>query len=417
MTQAAIPADPVDAIAAVNGGRDPRLLRRKFDAMAAEPFVFLRATAMVAHAALDAQALPSPVGWVCGDLHLQNFGCFRGANRLVYFDLNDFDEAARLPLAVDLLRLLSSILAAAPGLGLAREPARELAVHALAGYAAALVRGKAFWLERDTARGPIRDLLEQVATRRRRSLLAHRTELHGARRVFRIDGQRYLALPPQRGLRERLEAALHGLSILYERPAYFQSRDFARRVAGMGSLGVARYVALVRGRGDPDKNALIDFKQACASSAVAALPAWPQPPWADEAQRVVLVQDICQAACPAYLTAMPIDGRACVVRELQPVEDRIGLEHLARQPQRLATTISEMAAVAAFAHLRGAGRRGAAEADMLIDFGRQLIERPRPWLDGARRADAANTAAFRAFRAAWRRKDARLARLCEVGDR
>jgi len=30
-------------------------------------------------------------------------------------------------------------------------------------------------------------------------------------------------------------------------------------------------VALVRGRGDPDRNALIDFKQAASSSAAAAL--------------------------------------------------------------------------------------------------------------------------------------------------
>jgi hypothetical protein len=132
---------------------------------------------------------------------------------------------------------------------------------------------------------------------------------------------------------------------------------------------------------------------------------------------VVLVQDICQAACPAYLTAMPVAGRACVVRELQPVEDRVGLEHLARQPRRLGGTIAELAKVAAYAHLRGAGRRGAAEADALIEFGRRLIEQPRPWMEAARRADAVNVTAHRAFRAAWRRHDARLARLCEVDDR
>jgi len=404
--------DPVDSIVAVNRGREPVLLARKFDSMAADPFAFLRASAGLAHADLDLPALPaSPLGWVCGDMHLGNFGCFRGANRLVYFDLNDFDEAARLPLAVDLLRFLASILVSAPGLTVTRTEARELAARALASYGAALERGKALWLERDTARGPIRSLLEQVATRRRRSLLARRTQLQRGQRALRIDDLHYLGLRPQVDPIEAIEKALGELGQRFEQPVFFRRRDIARRVAGMGSLGVARYVALVRGRGDPDKNALIDFKRAVPSSAVESLPTYPQPSWPDEAQRVVSVQDICQAACPAFLTAIVICGEAYVARELQPVEDRVALAHLVRQPRRLAETLAEMAQVAAYAHLRGAGRRGSAEVDAMIGFGQELIERPRPWLEAARRADAANTAAFRRFRAAWRRHDPRLMRL------
>jgi len=407
--------DPVDSIVAVNRGRNPALLARKFEAMASDSFAFLRASAVLAHAGLELDTLSSsPIGWVCGDLHLGNFGCFRGVNRLVYFDLNDFDEAARLPLAVDLLRFLCSILAAAPGLRLGREEARELVGRALEGYGGALLRGKALWLERDTARGPIRALLEQVTTRRRRDLLVRRTELNRGRRRLRIDGVHCLPMPPQDGLRAQLERALMGLGQLYEQPAFFVPRDVARRVAGMGSLGLARYVYLVRGRGDPDRNALIDFKQAAASSAASQFPFYPQPDWADEAQRVVLVQDLCQAACPAYLTAMPIGGRAHVIRELQPVEDRVALEHLTREPRRLAETLAQMAMVAAYAHLRGAGRRGAAGADVLIEFGREILAHPRPWLDAARRADARNTAAYRGFRAAWHRRDRRLTGLCRV---
>jgi len=410
-----VASDPVDSIAAINRGRDPLLLSRKFEAMAADPFAFLRASAPVAHAALDLAALPpAPIGWVCGDLHLSNFGCFRGLNRLVYFDLNDFDEAARLPVSVDLLRFLASILASAPKLGLARQAAGEVADRALARYAAGLARGKPFWLERDTARGPIQALLEQVMTRRRRDLLARRTELQRGRRRFLIDNLRLLPFPQDAELRDRLAAALSALGQLYESPEFFRPRDFARRVAGMGSLGLARYVVLVRGRGDPDRNALIDFKLAAPSSAAAAMPGFKQVAWLDEAQRVVTVQDLCQAACPAYLTAMPIGGRAFVVRELQPVEDRVALDHLTRQPRRLAQTLGEMAEVAAWAQLRGAGRIGCTGPDPMIEFGHQLLLRPHPWLDAARRADSKNTAAFRKFRSAWRRRDARLANLCEL---
>ncbi|HUD25156.1 MAG TPA: DUF2252 family protein [Burkholderiaceae bacterium] len=407
--------DPVEAIVAVNRGRDPLLLARKFEAMATDRFAFLRATAGLAHASLDLAALPpAPTAWVCGDLHLNNFGCFRGLNRLVYFDLNDFDEAARLPLSVDLLRLLGSMLTAAPGLGLTREEALALAADALIHYAEALARGKPLWLEPETARGPIRTLLEQVISRRRRDLLARRTDVRRGRRTIRIDNQRALPLPAEDEMRDQLADALKSLGHLYETPEYFLPRDFARRVAGMGSLGLPRYVALVRGRGDPDRNALIDFKLAAPSSASAALPRFQQIAWADEAQRVVTVQDMCQAACPAFLTAMPIGGRAFVVRELQPVEDRIALEHLGRQPKRLGDTWNTMAELAAYAQLRGAGRMGGASPDAMIEFSVEVMAQPRPWLDAAREVDARNTAAHRRFRAAWRQRDPRLTRWCKV---
>ena len=401
--------DPVEAIVAVNRGRDPALLARKFAAMASDAFAFLRASAGLAHSALDLAALPqSPVGWVCGDMHLNNFGCFRGLNRLVYFDMNDFDEAARLPLAVDLLRFLGSILTAAPGFALTRQEAQTVAGVALHRYAEALARGKALWLEPETARGAIRALLEQVSSRRRRDLLARHTEVIMGRRHLCIGDPRVPRLPQDSPWRNLLTGALASLGELYESREFFLPRDFARRIAGMGSLGLPRYAALVRGRADPDRNALIDFKLAAPSSAVHALPRFEQPAWADEAQRVVDVQDICQASCPAYLTAMPIGGRPFVVRELQPVEDRVALEQLARRPKRFVDALSSMADVAAYAHLRAAGRLGAASPETMVEFGFELMAQPKPWIDAAREVDAHNSRAQRVFRTAWRQRDPRL---------
>jgi uncharacterized protein (DUF2252 family) len=245
-------------------------------------------------------------------------------------------------------------------------------------------------------------------------LLARRTELLRGRRTILIDELHCLALPPASELPDLLAEALESLGQLYESPEFFQPRDFARRIAGMGSLGLPRYVALVRGRGDPDRNALIDFKLAAPSSGSSALPQFEQPPWSDQAQRVVTVQDICQAACPAYLTAMLINGRPFVVRELQPVEDRIALDRLAQQPKRLTDTLGNMADVAAYAQLRGAGRIGAASPDSMIEFGFELMSHPRPWIDATRDVDARNAQAYRTFRAAWRQRDPRLTGLCQL---
>jgi len=406
-------ADAIDLIVQVNRGRVPQLLQRKFDAMAEDRFAFLRATAMLGHRTPDFSALPAtPLGWVCGDLHLQNFGCFRGLNRLVYFDLNDFDEAARLPVSVDLLRFLGSIYSAAPGMGLERSAADAMVQLALTAYGAALVRGKAFWLERETASGPIGGLLRQASTRKRRSMLGPRTHMLGSDRQIKVDGVRYLPVAGHAAIRAQIGNALEDLARLFGNREFFALRDVAFRVAGMGSLGVPRYVALVRGKGDPDRNALIDFKKAVPSAAARALPQYEQPRWSSEAARVVGVQDVCQAASPAYLSAMHLGSSAFVVRELQPVEDKMALAPLALRINRLDETLQAMARLSAYAQLRSAGRMGAAPVDDLMAFGHELQRRPRRWIEAARAVDAANSAAFATFHSAWHDGDERLHALC-----
>ncbi|MEB3324694.1 MAG: DUF2252 family protein [Cyanobacteriota bacterium] len=137
--------------------------------------------------ALDA----TPTAWICGDLHLENFGSYKGDNRLVYFDINDFDEAARAPAAWDLARILSSLWTARKGLHLDKGQADSLSQIFLEAYRQELRMGKARWLERATAQGMIRDLLKGLKNRSRQSLIKDRTEPGGKRLL--IDGTRTLA--------------------------------------------------------------------------------------------------------------------------------------------------------------------------------------------------------------------------------
>ena len=62
--------------------------------MADDVFAFLRGTCHLFYVRLPRARLTrsAPAAWACGDLHLANFGSYRGDNHLVYFDLNDFDE-------------------------------------------------------------------------------------------------------------------------------------------------------------------------------------------------------------------------------------------------------------------------------------------------------------------------------------
>lgn len=59
-----------------------------------------------------------PYVWVTGDLHLENVESSRGDNRLVYFDVNDFDEAALELATWEVARFVTSVHLAAAALEL-----------------------------------------------------------------------------------------------------------------------------------------------------------------------------------------------------------------------------------------------------------------------------------------------------------
>jgi uncharacterized protein (DUF2252 family) len=146
---------------------------------------------------------------------------------------------------------------------------------------------------------------------------------------------------------------------------FYRLIDVARRVAGSASLGLERYVLLVRGRGYPDKLALLDLKQAIHPSLVsraAARLAWPT-----EAERVVSIQRRVQVVSPALLHPARDGRRSFVLRELQPTQARLSLESWdpSLDLQNLMTTLGQ---VVAWSHLRSGGRQGSAIADEWIAF-------------------------------------------------
>ncbi|EGW22269.1 Protein of unknown function DUF2252 [Methylobacter tundripaludum SV96] len=89
----------IERILIFNQGRDPDRLIMKYCAMRTDAFAFLRGTCHLFYQDWPANSPlnDAPSAWICGDLHLENFGSFKGENRLTYFDINDFDEAALAP--------------------------------------------------------------------------------------------------------------------------------------------------------------------------------------------------------------------------------------------------------------------------------------------------------------------------------
>jgi uncharacterized protein (DUF2252 family) len=360
--------DIPERIERFNAGREPERLALKYREMCKSPFSFFRGSAHLFWEDLAGRksALPSsPTVWACGDLHLENFGSFQGDNGLSYFDLNDFDEAALAPSSWELSRFVTSVYVAAPALGFGRTDANDFVKLFLEAYRTALGHGKAHLVERDTATGMVKTLLEQVKKRKRTQLVESRTSWKKGRRRLRIDGKH--TLPATDDQRADVERWLGKFARSQPDPKFFSVLDVARRVAGVGSLGLARYVVLVRGDGGRDGNAIIDAKWPAPSS-LATFERIRQPRWKCEPDRVVAIQRRMQGTAPALLDAVKIGSGGYVLRELQPSRDRLTLKDARGRAGRFRSVISTMAHVTAWAQLRSSGRQGSAVADDLIAF-------------------------------------------------
>jgi uncharacterized protein (DUF2252 family) len=350
-----------------NAGRDPGLLERKYKAIRSDPFVFLRGTCHLFYEDWP-KASPlnaAPAVWICGDLHLENYGSYKGDNRVAYFDLSDFDEAVLAPCTWEIARLLTSVLVAARSLRLGQSDALALCEHFLSAYAGALAAGHPRVLDRADASGLVKELLTSVKKRDRGAFLDKRTTLKKGRRRLIVDGVRATAVTAAE--RGTIEGFMASWAAPQPDPAFFKLLDVAHRIAGTGSLGVDRYVLLVEGRGSPDKNFLLDLKAANAS-ALSPYVLHPQPAWASHAARSVAIQRRMQGAAPALLQPVSVDGRSFTLKELQPTQDRVALDHWNGKLRRLETVLGIMGQVTAWAVLRSGGRQGSAIADELIAF-------------------------------------------------
>ena len=144
----------------------PADLELKHRRMTEDPFSFLRAT-YYRWVQLWPQMCPklagTPAILAVGDLHVENFGTWRDAEGRLIWGINDFDEAAVLPYAHDLVRLATSALLAIRVHDLPVTPGR-VCRELLAGYVRGLeLSGRPYvlaerhpWL-RDLATNELRD--------------------------------------------------------------------------------------------------------------------------------------------------------------------------------------------------------------------------------------------------------------------
>lgn len=365
-------ANLIQRINTFNQGRLPDMLKLKYHAMQTDAFAFFRGTCHLFYEDWPKTTVlnQAPASWICGDLHLENFGSYRGDTGLVYFDINDFDEAVLAPCTWDVGRCLTSILVGAHTLSVEHTEALKLCRRFLDTYTGTLIRGQAGSVEQATSTGMIKELFLKVEQRKRKEFLDTHTSVpdkRSGKRTLQIDNRHLLPIDKEE--RAQVVARINAWAKSQAKPEFYTVLDVARRVAGTGSLGVKRYIMLVEGNGSPDHNYELDLKQELPSSLRPNLTLH-QPDWHSEAERCTTIQERMQAVPPALMASLELDSESFRLKELQPREDRVAFNQWDGKLERLDHLIATLGQIVAWAELRSSGRQGSATADDLIAFGR-----------------------------------------------
>ncbi len=352
-TMDALSVNPtLDLIRHSNEGRDPELLHLKYQRMNEDLFAFFRGAIHLFGAAwpelvpLD----PGPSIVICGDLHLENFGAFRAEDGDFVFDINDFDEALIAPCSLDLVRCSTSILLASEVWGLSPIQATRMVQGYLDRYRAEIAQASG---PIEDERGPIDELLGKCALGTQVRLLDHMTKVNkaGERSIRRSNGK----LPPlEADEAELVKEAIEAYGRANGRTEAFRVLDVSARIAGIGSLGVKRYVALVVGDGPTEGNRLLDIKAARPSALIGCTDATQPAAWIDEARRVVDAQRRLQAEPTAGLDVIRIGDEDFRLRELIPDENRTRLDRFRRKPSKLRRAVAIAGTITARSQTRGA---------------------------------------------------------------
>jgi uncharacterized protein (DUF2252 family) len=223
---------------------DEHDLAEKHDKMAKDAFQFLRATywrwAETIHKACPGLKRGPQVLSV-GDIHIENFGSWRDAEGRLVWGVNDFDEAARMPYVLDIVRLAcSAVLAGASGI------TRQAICDAiLAGYQQGIKDPRPIVLDREHEE--LRKVTVVSESERKdfwKKFDPARIEAERKKRETKGDDKRP-KVRPAHAMRDRYRKALEA-----GRPDRATVFDYYERTAGTGSLGRRRYFGVGAWRGD-----------------------------------------------------------------------------------------------------------------------------------------------------------------------
>lgn len=334
-------ADPVAELEEQARTRVPELVPIRYGRMLVSPFTFYRGAARIMAADLAPGPRTGLIVQLCGDAHLSNFGVFAAPDRRLVFSTNDFDETLPGPFEWDVKRLVASFAVAGRDrafdsaqrerVNLAVVRAYREAMHEFASmrmldvwYARLNVDDAQQWLGALTPKQRRRFERNVEKARAKDSVRAY------SRLTEVVDGRRRIVSDPplivpiddlvDPAEREPLHTAIRDLLRAYRRTLQhdrthlleqFRYADTARKVVGVGSVGMRAWVVLLLGTDESDP-LFLQVKEAQASVLESFLP---RSRFNNHGQRVVEGQRLTQAASDVLLGWIRSPGLDGVTRD------------------------------------------------------------------------------------------------------
>lgn len=331
---------PVDILEEQASTRVEDLVPIRYGRMSASAFAFYRGAAAVMAADLASLPRSDLEVQLCGDAHLANFGGFASPERSLVFDLNDFDETLPGPFEWDVKRLVASLEIAARDRAFTSKQARRVVLAGACAYRTAMrsfaqMSNLDIWyssLDIDTIAArwgaqsggeAIKRLQRAAAKAESKDRLRAKTRLtEVVEGNLRIRNDPPLLVPAGAlytgtehdsvtgTIRDALRA--YRQTLTPDRRALLETYryvDMARKVVGVGSVGMRAWVVLMVGRdqGDP---LFLQVKEAEASVLESHLK---RSTYRYHGRRVVEGQRMMQASSDIFLgwhrVEKGIDGR------------------------------------------------------------------------------------------------------------
>jgi uncharacterized protein (DUF2252 family) len=321
--------DPIGLLEEQAQSRVPELVPVRWGRMMVSTFTFYRGAALPMASDLSRTPVSGLAVQACGDAHLSNFGIFGSAERLLVFDVNDFDETLPGPWEWDVKRLAASVEVAARGNGFPGKDRREIVMATVTRYRQAMrtfagMTNLDVWYEHvdvDELRAQFDAQLKQRQRKKLDKDLAKartRDSMQEVTKLTRlVDGRpRIISDPPlivpidellpKHEDSAKFKSQLLGLIAKYRRTLetdrrflleQYEFADMARKVVGVGSVGTRAWILLLEGL-DHNDPIILQAKEAQPSVleeyAGRSL-------YANQGQRVVSGQRLMQASSDIFL--------------------------------------------------------------------------------------------------------------------
>jgi uncharacterized protein (DUF2252 family) len=268
--------DIIDLLQESDANRIPGLVPVKYQRMAVSPFTFFRGAAILQARDLAHTPVSGIMVQACGDCHLANFGGFASPERVLVFDINDFDETFPGPWEWDIKRLGASLVLAARDRNYSKTVAHQAARAAATSYREHMSEfaqmnvlevwySKVSHVDLEEYFRNDKDIMARL-TRKQKQARSQNSEAVIPKLTEVVDGRRRIKDNPpviyhfdkyaknlEKGHEKFIEQYTQSLQPDRQKLlARYQLQDSAIKVVGVGSVGTRCYIVLLLAEGtDP----------------------------------------------------------------------------------------------------------------------------------------------------------------------